>query len=102
MVAVGTGWLSPPRVHAAPSGAPLANAKGRTPEWGSEHVHAMRADWACIGANKATEDRLVVCEGGGGVVGAVFDGHYGPRASEFCRQNAGSYFEKVCILCDGS
>ena len=94
-VAVGTGWLSPPRAYAAPSGGALANATGRVPEWGSENAHAVRTDWACIGANKASEDRLVVAEGGGGVVCAVFDGHYGPRASEFCRQNFEAYFAKV-------
>ncbi len=118
-VAVGTGWLSPPRAYAAPSGGALANATGRVPEWGSENAHALRTDWACIGANKASEDRLVVAEGGGGVVCAVFDGHYGPRASEFCRQNFEAYFAKVrgpqgpcnapgrtpprgpCVLCAG-
>jgi len=73
----------------------LADATGRVPEWGSEHAHAMRADWACVGANKASEDRLVVAEGGGGIVCAVFDGHYGPRAAEFCKQHAESYFAKV-------
>lgn len=96
--AVGTGWLSPPRAHM--SGGGLANATGRTPEWGIEHAHAMRTDWACVGANKASEDRLVVAEGGCGVVCAVFDGHYGPRAAEFCKQHAESYFAKVRpLLC---
>lgn len=95
VVAVGSGWLSPPRAHMAPSGVSLAGATGRTPEWGSEQVHGMRADWACIGANKASEDRLVAAEASSGVVCAVFDGHYGPRAAEFCRQNAESYFAKA-------
>ena len=96
-VAVGTGWLSPPRAHAAPSAGGLANATGRTPEWGTELVHSVRADWACIGANKASEDRLVVAECGGGIIAAVYDGHYGPRAAEFCRQNTASYFAKVLL-----
>ena len=95
-VAVGTGWCTLTRAHMEPKGGGLAQATGRIPEWGSEHVSAVRADWACIGANKASEDRLVVEEGGGGIVCAVFDGHYGPRASEFCKQNTQSYFAKVC------
>ena len=99
---VAVGCLSPQKAHMAPSGSSLASATGRTPEWGSEQVHTMRADWACIGANKASEDRLVVAEGGGGVICAVFDGHYGPRASEFCRQNAGSYFAKAYKAARGS
>jgi len=94
-IAVATAWS--PRAHTAPmtSSRGLADATGRVPEWGSEHAHAMRADWACVGANKASEDRLVVAEGGGGIVCAVFDGHYGPRAAEFCKQHAESYFAKA-------
>ena len=94
VVAVGSGWLAAPVAHAAPVGGGLANATGRTPEWGSEHV-GLRADWACIGANKASEDRLVVAAEGDGTVACVFDGHYGPRAAEFCRQNTPSYFAKA-------
>lgn len=96
-VVVGTGWMTPTKAHMAPGGGGLASATGRIPEWGSEHVHAVRADWACIGANKASEDRLVVAEAGGGVLCAVYDGHYGPRASEFCREHSESYFAKVRV-----
>ena len=70
----------------------LADANGKKPEFGSERAGRWRADWACIGANVTTEDRMVVQKvGEDGVLCAVFDGHYGPRASEFCKNNVLNY-----------
>ncbi|EKX43744.1 hypothetical protein GUITHDRAFT_110199 [Guillardia theta CCMP2712] len=68
----------------------LLGATGKVPEWGTEQVNSVRADWACIGANQESEDRMVIVKNGEGVVYGVFDGHYGPRASEFCRANTPS------------
>mmetsp|Transcript_64536 Transcript_64536/g.153929 ORF Transcript_64536/g.153929 Transcript_64536/m.153929 type:complete len:420 (+) Transcript_64536:90-1349(+) len=70
----------------------LADANGKKPEFGSERAGRWRADWACIGANVATEDRMVVQKvGQDGVLCCVFDGHYGPRAAEFCKNNVLNY-----------
>eukprot|EP00960_Hanusia_phi_P039046 753712-Hanusia_phi.AAC.9 len=73
----------------------LIGATGKVPEWGTEQVNSVRADWACIGANQESEDRMVIEKIGEGVVYGVFDGHYGPRASEYCRANTPSLLAKA-------
>ena len=74
----------------------LAEATGKNPEFGTERSGRWRADWACIGANVATEDRMVVSRlGDDGVLCAVFDGHYGPRASEFCKNEVTGYIRSI-------
>lgn len=40
---------------------------------------------------------MVIADSGEGVVCAVFDGHYGPRASEFCRANSVSVFKQALL-----